>query len=127
MKKAFSLMELLVVVVILGLLAAVIMPNITGKGEEAKRKIACVQMHNVADALKMYKIDYSSYPSTEGGLNTLAQKKFFEDGKSPKDPWGSEFIYVNNGSTFELISLGSDKQEGGEEDIKLSTCDNKKQ
>ena len=118
-------MELLVVVVILGLLAAVIMPNITGKGEEAKKKIACVQMHNIADALKMYKIDYSSYPTTEEGLKILAQKKFFEDGKTPKDPWDSDFIYINNGSSFDIISLGSDKKEGND-DIKLSTCDAKK-
>jgi len=126
MRKAFSLIELMIVIVILGLLAAMVMPSLTGKGEEAKRKLVCVQMKSIYDgALDMYKIDNSTYPSTEQGLDLLVEKGYFKDDKLPKDSWGNPFIYINNNSTVELISLGADKKEGGEgtaKDIKLSEC-----
>ena len=79
MKKAFSLMELMVVIVILGLLAAFVLPSLTGKGEEAKAKIVCIQMKSISQSLKMFKIDNSVYPSTEEGLNLLVEKKYFEE------------------------------------------------
>jgi len=127
MKKGFSLIELMIVIVILGLLAAMVMPSLTGKGEEAKRNLVCVQMKSIYDgALDMYKIKNSVYPSTEEGLAVLTQTdEYFKDGKMPKDSWGQEFIYINNGGKVELISLGADKKEGGEgsaKDIKLSEC-----
>jgi len=116
-KKAFTLMELMIVIIILGLLAAFVLPNLTGKGEEAKKSIVCIQMNSIAQALKMYKIEHSVYPSTSSGLNELAQKGYFEDKKVPKDSWGSEFIYSNNGDSFEIISFGPNKIEGGGDDI----------
>jgi len=126
MKKAFSLIELMIVIVILGLLAAMVMPSLTGKGEKAKRDIVCVEMKNIYNgALDMYKLDNSMYPSTEEGLEILAQKGYFKDKKLPKDSWGNKFIYVNNGDSVELISLGADKKEGGTgsaTDIKMSEC-----
>ena len=122
MKKAFSLMELMVVIIILGLLAAFVLPNLTGKSEEAKSKIVCIQMKSIAQTLKMFKLDSSSYPKTEEGLNILVEKKYFEDGKLPKDSWGNEFIYVLNEDTFDLISMGSDKKESTEDDIYYSKC-----
>jgi general secretion pathway protein G len=68
MRKGFSLIELMIVIVILGLLAAMVMPSLTGKGEEAKRNLVCVQMKSIYDgALDMYKIKNSTYPSTEEG------------------------------------------------------------
>ncbi len=125
-RKAFSLIELMIVIVILGLLAAMVMPSLTGKGEEAKRKLVCVQMKSIYnDALDMYKVDSSVYPSTEEGLELLAEKEYFKDSKMPKDSWGNEFIYINDEGSIELISLGADKKEGGEEssaDIKMSEC-----
>jgi len=126
-KKGFSLIELMIVIVILGLLAAMVMPSLTGKGEEAKRKLVCVQMKSIYNnALDMYKIDNSVYPSTEEGLKALTQSdKYFKDGKMPKDSWGQEFIYINNDGDIELISLGADKKEGGKDeakDIKMSEC-----
>ncbi len=124
-KKAFSLIELMVVIVILSLLAAFVLPNLTGKGEDAKNSIACVQLKSISQTLKMYKIDNSSYPSTTEGLNVLAKENYFEDGKLPKDPWGSNYIYTNNSGDIEIISLGSDKKEGGEDDIYLSKCGSK--
>jgi len=76
-------------------------------------------------ALDMYKLDNSVYPSTEEGLEILAQKGYFKDKKLPKDSWGNKFIYINNGDSVELISLGADKKEGGTgsaTDIKMSEC-----
>lgn len=122
MKKAFSLMELMVVIIILGLLAAFVLPNLTGKSEEAKAKIVCVQMKSVGQALKLYKLDNSTYPTTEEGINILVEKKYFDDGKLPKDSWGNDFIYVQNEDSFELISFGADKKESTEDDIYYSKC-----
>jgi len=122
LKKAFSLMELMVVIIILGLLAAFVLPNLIGKSEEAKDKIVCIQMKSVGQALKLYKLDNSSFPTTEEGLNILIEKKYFEDGKLPKDAWGNPFVYLQKGKNFEIISLGSDKSEGTEDDIYYSKC-----
>ncbi len=122
MKKAFSLMELMVVIVILGLLASFILPSLTGKGEEAKKSIVCVQMQSVAQALKMYKIDKSLYPSTQEGLQMLAQKNYFEDGKLPKDSWGNDFVYLLEEDKFEIVSFGPDKKESTADDIYYSKC-----
>jgi len=141
MKKArngFTLIELMIVIVILGLLAGMVMPNLTGKGEEAKRNLVCVQMKSIYNgALDMFKLNNSLYPSTEEGLEALitnpdeelytnyASGGYFKDGKMPKDSWGSKFIYLNEDGTIELISLGADKKEGGKDeavDIKMSEC-----
>ena len=126
-RKAFSLIELMIVIVILGLLAAMVMPALTGKGEAAKRDLVCVQMKSIYDgALDMYKIKNSVYPSTEEGLKVLTKDAtYFKDGKMPKDSWGQEFIYINNDGVVDLISLAADKKEGGKDeakDIKLSEC-----
>ncbi len=122
MKKAFSLMELMVVIVILGLLAAFVLPSLTGKGEDAKKSLVCVQMKSVSQALKMYKIDKSKYPTTEEGLKLLIDENYFEDNKLPKDSWGNEFIYTLEDDSFELISIGSDKKEATKDDIYFSKC-----
>ena len=114
-RDAFSLIELMIVIVILGLLAAMVMPSLTGKGEEAKRDLVCVQMKSIYDgALDMYKIKNSIYPSTEEGLKSLTENgSYFKDGKMPKDSWGQEFIYINDEGSIELISLAADKKDGG--------------
>ncbi|XOB63356.1 type II secretion system major pseudopilin GspG [Campylobacterota bacterium DY0563] len=122
MKKAFSLMELMVVIIILGLLAAFVLPNLTGKSEEAKEKIVCIQMQSVAKSLKMYKLDNSTFPNTEEGLKALIDKNYFDDGKTPKDSWGNEFIYIAEENSFDLISKGADKKEDTADDIYYSKC-----
>ena len=122
MKKAFSLMELMVVIIILGLLAAFVLPNLTGKSDEAKDKIVCIQMKSISQTIKMFKLDTSSYPQTEEGLTILLEKKYFENNKLPKDSWGNEFIYIQNDDGFDLISLGSDKKESTSDDIYFSKC-----
>lgn len=138
LRRAFSLIELMIVIVILGLLAAMVMPSLTGKGEEAKRNLVCVQMKSIySGALDMFKIDNSTYPSTEEGLEALvknpdaskypnyATSGYFKDAKLPKDSWGSNFIYIYDDSKVEIISFGADKKEGGNDeaaDIKMSEC-----
>jgi len=135
-RKAFSLIELMIVIVILGLLAAMVMPSLTGKGEEAKRNLVCVQMKSIYNgALDMFKLNNSTYPSTEEGLEALVKNPdeekysnystsgYFKDSKLPKDSWGNNFIYINEDGTIEIISLGADKKEGGKDegvDIKMS-------
>jgi general secretion pathway protein G len=125
LKKAFTLMELMVVIIILGLLASFVLPSLTGKSEEAKKKIVCVQMKSIAQALKMYKIDNSIYPTTEEGLKLLVDKKYFEDNKLPKDSCGNSYIYTSNDDSFEIVSFGANKKEGGGDDIYYSKCGTK--
>lgn len=127
----------MVVIIILGLLAVFVVPSITGKSEEAKSKMVCVQMKSISESLKMFKLDNGIYPSTEEGLNALVAnpnadtyKKYsasgyLEGGKVPTDPWKSAYIYTNIDGTIELVSLGSDSKEGGTKDakdIKFSEC-----
>jgi len=139
MKKAFTLIEIMIVIVILGLLATLVVPNIIGQGEQAKQKLVCVQMKSLKDALDSFKIQEGNYPTTEEGLMALIKnpdpqkyKSFPRGGflgskKLPKDPWGGDYIYVNNGGDIDIISLGADKKEGGSgenKDIRLSECQN---
>ena len=137
-RKAFSLIELMIVIVILGLLAAMVMPSLTGKSEEAKRNLVCVQMKSIYNgALDMFKVNNSMYPTTGEGLQALVENPdtdkyssystsgYFKDSKLPKDSWGNNFIYLNDDGKIEIISLGADKKEGGKDeaaDIKMSEC-----
>ncbi len=138
MKKGFSLIELMIVIIILGLLASLIMPNLIGQSEQAKRKLTCVQMHSLSDALKSFKVANSIYPATAEGLNALITNPdksaytsypsggFIDGKKVPTDPWKNSYIYVRTSDGFDIISLGADKKEGGDDqdkDIKLSTCE----
>lgn len=139
MRKGFTLLEIMIVVVILGLLAALVVPNLIGQGERAKEKLTCVQMKSLKNALDSFKVQEGRYPSTEEGLKALIKnpdpKKyksypkggFLGSDKLPKDPWGNDYIYVNEDSKVDIISLGADGKEGGNgenKDIKLSSCQN---
>jgi len=139
MKKGFTLIEIMVVIVILGLLASLVVPNIIGQGERAKEKLVCVQMKSLKDSLNSFKVEEGSYPTTEEGLQILIKNtnpskyKHYPEGgflsskKLPKDPWGHDFIYINNNSDIDIISLGADGKEGGKKenkDIRLSQCQN---
>lgn len=136
-KKAFTLMELMIVIIILGLLASLIMPNLIGKGEQAKQKLVCVQMKTISESVKMFKIEQGNYPTTEVGLQALVQnpdpdkytnypKGGYLDSKNPpKDPWKNNYIYALTDTGFELVSLGADGKEGGvdeNKDIIFSKC-----
>jgi len=138
MKRGFTLIELLIVIAILGLLAALVVPNIIGQGERAKEKLVCIQEKSLKDALDSFKIAEGVYPTTQEGLKALIKNPnpekyknypdggFLKDGKLPKDPWGNNYIYVNNDGKIDIISLGADGKEGGSgenKDIKLSQCE----
>jgi general secretion pathway protein G len=139
MKKAFSLIEIMIVIVILGLIASLVVPNLIGQSEKAKEKLVCVQMKSLKDSLDSFKIEEGSYPTTQEGLEALIknpnpqkyknypQNGFLSSKKLPKDPWGNDYIYVNNDGNIDLISLGADGKEGGKgenKDIRLSECGN---
>jgi general secretion pathway protein G len=134
-KRGFTLLELLVVILILGLLSAFVVPNIVGAGDKAKRDLVCSQMGSVANALDMFKMDNGTYPETEEGLKALvtnpdsdkyptySSKPYMK--RVPKDSWGQPIQYVKTGSGFELISFGADRREGGSgdgADIRYSQC-----
>lgn len=127
--QGFTLIEIMVVVVILGILAGLIVPRIMDKPEEAKMTKARIQIKALEQALKFYKLDNGSYPTTEQGLQALVEPPavgslakrwkeggYLEKGKVPQDPWYNEFIYISPGlhSDFDLMSYGSDGEPGGE-------------
>jgi general secretion pathway protein G len=127
--QGFTLIELMVVMVILGILAGLIVPRIMDRPEEARRTKAAVQIQSIEQALKLYKLDNGQYPTTEQGLlalveppavGTLAKKwrtgGYLEKGNVPKDPWDNDFIYISPGlhGDFDLSSYGPDNQSGGE-------------
>jgi len=128
--RAFTLIELMVVIVILGILAGLVLPRFMGRTEEAKKTKAKLQIENLEGALKLYKLDNGVYPSTEQGLEALVSKPssgaiprnwreggYLEKGKVPLDPWGRPYVYLSPGiknKDFDLKSLGADGEEGGE-------------
>ncbi len=130
-EKGFTLIELLVVLVIIGILAGYIGPKIMGHPEEARRTKAALQIQGIETALKIYRLDNGSYPSTEQGLQALIEPPasgklppkwrdggYLEKGKLPKDPWSNEFAYLSPGThgEYDLYSYGPDGESGGEGD-----------
>lgn len=124
-KRGFSLVEIMIVVAIIGLLVSTMGSRIFGGLDKAKVQNAKVMMRKFADALEMYSTDCNTYPTTDQGLDALVEEPQGEPAcdswgpvsymrKIPKDPWGRPYIYESDGMTFNIISLGKDKREGGE-------------
>jgi general secretion pathway protein G len=126
----FTLIELMVVIVILGILAGLIVPRIMGRPEEAKQLKAKIQIESLETTLKLYKLDTGMYPDTEQGLQALIEfpttgtltknwRKggYLEKGKLPKDPWKNDFVYLSPGvhGVYDIISYGADGIPGGED------------
>ena len=131
--SGFSLIELMVVVIILGILAMYIGPKLMGRTEQAKEVQTRVQIEGLETALKLYKLDNGVYPTTEQGLQALVESPdaenvlqnwrkggYLEKGKVPKDPWGNEFIYLSPGiqGDYDISSYGADGVPGGEDENK---------
>ncbi|MDA0153961.1 type II secretion system major pseudopilin GspG [Vibrio sp. Makdt] len=128
MKKqsGFTLLEVMVVVVILGVLASFVVPNLLGNKEKADQQKAITDIVALENALDMYKLDNSVYPTTDQGLDALVSKpsspepRNYRDGgyikRLPNDPWGNEYQYLSPGDngTIDIFTLGADGQEGGE-------------
>lgn len=130
-QHGFTLIELMVVIVILGILAGLIIPRIMGRPEEARRMKARVQIESIETALKLYKLDNGTYPTTEQGLQALVEMPeigqlarnwreggYLEKGRVPKDPWGYDYVYLSPGAhgDYDLMSYGADGEPGGEGD-----------
>ncbi len=127
----FTLIEIMVVIVILGILAGLIVPRIMGRPEEARRTKAALTLRSLDSALKLYKLDNGVYPSTEQGLEALIDKPdtgtvprnwrdggYLDSSKVPRDPWGNEYVYIHPGEHggYDLSSYGRDGEKGGEGD-----------
>ncbi len=139
LKQGFTLIELIVVLVILGLLATFVGPSLLSYPDQARASKAQNDMLAIEGAIKRYKIDTGVYPTTEQGLLALIEEPevepipkgwrvggYLDLQEAPKDPWGGDYIYrspaENEELDFELISLGADGEEGGEDidaDIRL--------
>lgn len=128
-RRGFTLIEIMVVIVILAMLAALVGPKLIGRTDDAKIQTTRTQIGNMETALKLYKLDNGTYPSTEQGLNALVSKptvgvipKSYKEGgylekkQVPKDGWGNDFLYVSPGEhgDYDLFSYGSDGAKGGD-------------
>ena len=122
--KAFTLLELMIVIVILGLLATIIMPKILNRPEQARRTKALVEIRNIESALALFMTDTSRFPTTSEGLAVLASNPggingYNSDGylkKVPRDPWGNPYVYISpglNSKDYDLESYGKDGENGG--------------
>ena len=124
--RGFTLIELMVVLVIIGVLAALIVPNVLDRTDDARATAARTDVHNIMQALKLYKVDNQRFPTAEQGLQALVQRPaagpapvnwkgpYLE--KLPNDPWGSPYQYLNPGvqAEVDVMSFGADGQSGGD-------------
>jgi general secretion pathway protein G len=126
-QAGFTLIEIMVVIIILGILAGLIVPRLVDEPDKARVVKAQLQIQELSMALNRYKLDNGVYPTTEQGLQALVEKptigripnNYPAKGyimRIPKDPWDSDYIYISPSERhdFELISLGADGEEGGE-------------
>jgi general secretion pathway protein G len=127
--RGFTLIEIMVVITILGILAALIVPKVVGRTDDARIAAAKQDIGAVMQALKLYRLDNGRYPSTEQGLRALIERPstdpqpsnwkqggYLDRSSIPKDPWGKEYQYLNPGlrGEIDVFSFGRDGQSGGE-------------
>lgn len=127
-EAGFTLIEVMVVVIILGILATFVVPKLVGRTDDAKIVKAKVDIQAMETALKLYKLDIGLYPTTDQGLEALITKPetgnasnwrdggYLDSKKLPKDPWGNSYIYLSPGlhGDYDIISYGADRMPGGE-------------
>jgi general secretion pathway protein G len=139
-QEGFTLIELMIVIVIIGILATLLIPRIMERPEEARRIKAKADIKTIESALKLYKIDTGNYPTTEQGIEALIRKPdtspvpkkwreggYLEGDAVPKDPWGNPYYYTASGGAgrdYEIVSYGRDGQPGGTgRDADISSTD----
>ena len=123
-QKGFTLIEIMIVVVILGILAAIVVPKVMDRPDQARITKAKNDIQALESALNLYRLDNSTYPKTDDGLESLVNKpadaaSWKEGGyipRLPKDPWNRDYQYLNPGvqGTIDVFSFGADGQQGGE-------------
>lgn len=126
-QQGFTLIEIMVVVIIIGILGALIVPNFIGRADDARITAAQSDLGSISTALNLYRLDNLHYPSTDQGLEALVTKpggqpeavNWNPEGylkKIPKDPWGKEYVYISPGTHghYDLYSMGDDGRDGGE-------------
>jgi general secretion pathway protein G len=129
-QKGFTLLEIMVVIVILGILASLVVPNLMGNKDKADRQKVVSDVIALENAMDMYRLDNSVYPSTDQGLEALVEepsgtptpRNYREDGyirRLPQDPWGNDYILNSPGerSRIDIFSVGPDGEEGTDDDI----------
>lgn len=138
-RAGFTLIEIMVVIVILGLLAALVVPKLVGRTEEAKKTQSRIQIKNLQQALELFKLDNGFYPATDQGLEALVRapeggrtpKNYRKGGyieRVPKDPWGNPYVYASPGlhGDIDISSYGADGVQGGDgEDADINSWDEK--
>jgi len=128
--SGFTLLEIMVVIVILGILASMVIPNLLGNKEKADRQKVVSDIVALENAMDMYKLDNSRYPTTEQGLDALVEMpdvdpepRDYRTGgyikRLPQDPWGNEYLLVSPGEhgQVDIYSIGLDGEEGSDDDI----------
>jgi len=125
-QRGFTLIEIMVVVIIIGILAAIVAPNVIGRIDDAQIVKAEAEISNIKNALQFFKLDNFDYPTSEQGIEALITNpndpnvRNWKDGgyldRMPEDPWGRPYLYMYPGlnSDFDVFTLGRDGQEGGE-------------
>jgi general secretion pathway protein G len=114
-QRGFTLIEIMIVVVIIGILASIIMPKIMDKPGQARLQKAKHDIQTISSSLNLYRLDKFSYPSTDEGLDALIGTYL---DRKPKDPWGREYYYLSPGQqgAFDLYSYGADGRAGGNDE-----------
>ena len=118
----FTLIEVLLVVVIIGILVAVVMPKLTGRGKEAQIAAAKASIENISLAIDLYEVDNGAYPASLQALITKGSElnwrgPYLKKGEIPLDPWGKEFTYSSKENGYELKSFGPNGVDGGGDDV----------
>lgn len=129
-QSGFTLIEVMVVLAIIGGMLALVAGNVIGNAGEARIKTTTSQIKLIENSLDLYKLDNYTYPTTDQGLEALITKPsgspeaknwksggYLKGSKLPKDSWGNEFVYFYESGSYEILSLGADGQEGGEEEL----------
>lgn len=117
--KSFTLIEIMVVVLIIGLLVGLVGVNVIRYFDRAKGKTARAQLTMIEQALELYRLENGRYPTTEEGLAVLVKSEYLKAKQVPKDPWGSDYYYLSDGNTYTLKSSGPDRTIGTQDDVSL--------